>query len=94
LRIATVLKAEPLPRAKKLLVLEVDMGEPRTVVAGIAQQYDPQDLVGKQIVLVANLKPAKIMGVLSRGMLLAAVDGEQIATLSVDKPIRPGTPVT
>ncbi len=94
LRIATILKAEAIPGAKKVLALEVDMGEKRTVVAGIAQHYRPQDLTGKQIVLAANLKPAKIMGVLSQGMLLAAVDGGKPVVLTVDQPVKPGTSVT
>ncbi len=92
LRVGTVLKAEAVPRAKKLLKLEVDVGEIRTIVAGISNSYAPDELVGKQVIVVANLKPAKLMGVLSKGMLLAAVDdqGHHIATL--DKPpARQGT---
>ena len=74
LRVATVIHAETIPRAKKLLKLEVDMGERRTIVAGISETYSPEDLEGKQVVVVANLKPAKLMGILSNGMLLAAVE--------------------
>ena len=92
LRAGTVLKAEAIPRAKKLLKLEVDIGEIRTIVAGIATSYSPDELVGKQIIVVANLKPAKLMGVLSNGMLLAAVDDTGKATLaSLDGKVAPGT---
>ena len=93
LRVATVLRAEPIPKARKLLRLELDVGERRTVVAGIAGSYDPQALVGKQVVLLANLKPAKLMGVLSEGMLLAAVDDQGATVATVDTAVAPGTPL-
>jgi methionyl-tRNA synthetase len=95
LRVATVVKAEAIPRAKKLLKLEVDLGEPqpRTVVAGIAAAYDPDSLVGKQVIVVANLKPAKLMGVQSQGMVLAASNGQDTVLLTLDKPMLPGTTV-
>ncbi len=93
LRVATVLKAEAVPKARKLLKLEVDVGQRRTIVAGIAERYAPEDLVGKQILIVANLKPAKLMGVLSEGMLLAAVDERNTALATVDGPMPPGTPL-
>lgn len=91
LRVATVIKAESIPRAKKLLKLEVDMGQRRTIVAGIAQHYAPDDLLGKQVIVVANLKPAKIMGTLSNGMLLAAVNKKQTVIATVDGEVKPGT---
>jgi methionyl-tRNA synthetase len=73
LRVGTVLAAEPVPKSKKLLKLTVDLGdETRTVVAGIALAYRPEDLAGKQVVVVANLEPATLMGVESQGMVLAA----------------------
>jgi methionyl-tRNA synthetase len=84
LRVATVISAEPIPKAKKLLKLEVDMGERRTIVSGIAQQYKPEDLIGRQVIIVANLKPVKLMGVESRGMLLAAVDGANCTLATMD----------
>jgi methionyl-tRNA synthetase len=95
LRVATVVKAESIPRAKKLLKLEVDLGEPqtRTVVAGIAAAYDPDSLVGKQVIVVANLKPAKLMGVQSLGMVLAASNDQGPVLLTLDKPMLPGTTV-
>ena len=93
LRVATVLKAEAVPKAKKLLKLEIDLGERRTIVAGIAGSYAPEDLIGAQIVVVANLKPAKLMGVLSEGMLLAATGEEVTALTTVTRPMPPGTPL-
>ncbi|MBT8341733.1 MAG: methionine--tRNA ligase [Desulfatitalea sp.] len=92
LRVAVVLKAEAIARAKKLLKLEVDLGEatPRTLVAGIAGSYTPEALVGKQVIVVANLKPAKLMGVLSKGMLLAADGGSGSIVLAPDQPAAPG----
>jgi len=93
LRVATVLKSEKIPRAKKLLKLEVDLGEKRTIVAGIAQSYAPEELVGKQILIVANLKPAKIMGVFSNGMLLAATEAKKSTIAILDREVKPGTPL-
>ena len=69
----------------------MDIGEIRTVVAGLAEAYAPEDLVGRQVVIVANLKPAVLMGVESHGMVLAAVDGKTGITATVDKPAPPGT---
>ncbi len=91
LRIGTVLAAEKIPKAKKLLKLQVDIGEQRTVVAGIAEAYTPEEMVGKQVVIVANLKPAKLMGVESHGMLLAAFGETGAALATVDNPVEPGT---
>ena len=93
LRVATVIQAERIPRARKVLKLEVDIGQKRIIVAGIAEKYTPEELVGKQVIVVANLKPAKLMGVVSNGMLVAAVSesGPTLATL--DNPVDPGTPL-
>ncbi|QTA90250.1 methionine--tRNA ligase [Desulfonema magnum] len=91
LRVATVIHAEAIPRAKKLLKLEVDIGEKRTIVAGIAQNYTPEEMVGKQVIIVANLKPAKLMGVLSKGMLIAAVDDNGCTVATLDKQVKAGT---
>ena len=91
LRVATVVKAEAIPRAKKLLKLEVDLGQKRVIVAGIAEKYTPAELVGKQVIIVANLKPTKLMGVVSNGMLIAAVDDEGPTLAILDKPVDPGT---
>lgn len=94
LRVGIVKAAEAVPKAKKLLKLEVDIGETRTVVAGIAGTYKPEELVGKQVIVVANLKPAKLMGVLSKGMLLAASDDTGPHLVSVDAVVTPGTPLS
>lgn len=94
LRVATVLKAERVPRADKLLRLEIDLGEKRTIVAGIAEAYAPEDLIDRQIIVVANLKPAKIMGILSNGMLIAASEKNKKAVATLDKKLTPGVPLT
>ncbi|HZW82547.1 MAG TPA: methionine--tRNA ligase subunit beta, partial [Candidatus Deferrimicrobium sp.] len=86
LRVAKVISAEKVEKADKLLKLEVEMGsERRTVVSGIAKHYSPEELVGKSVVLVANLKPVKLRGILSQGMILA-VSGEG-DTLEVLMPV-------
>ncbi len=94
LRVATVIHAEAIPKAKKLLKLEVDMGEKRTIVAGIAASYKPEELIGKQIVIAANLKPAKLMGVVSNGMLLAASGRDGLALIGPNGTVKPGTPLS
>jgi len=93
LRVATVVNAERIPKAKKVLKLEVDLGRKRTIVAGIAENYTPEELIGKQIIIVANLKPAKLMGVVSNGMLIAAVDDSGPTVAVLDRPVNPGTPL-
>ena len=93
LRVATVVHAEPIPKAKKLLKLEVDMGPQRTLVAGIAEKYTAEEMIGKQVIVVANLKPAKLMGVVSNGMLLAAVDDSGPTLATLEKKLAPGTPL-
>ena len=95
LRTAKVLDAEAVPKSKKLIKLRVDAGaEERTIVAGIAEAYTPEQLIGRTIVIVANLKPAKLMGVESNGMVLAAsVEGGAPSLLSVEGGIPPGTRV-
>ncbi|MBP1621007.1 MAG: methionyl-tRNA synthetase [Acidobacteria bacterium] len=93
--VGTVLTAERVPNSKKLVRIEVDLGEvsARQVVAGIGNQYAPEQLVGRQIVVVANLKPAKLMGVESRGMLLAASADGVPFLLNVDQKVPNGTGV-
>jgi methionyl-tRNA synthetase len=86
LRVATVLAAEPVPGADKLLKLQIDLGEEqRQLVAGIAKHYRPDNLVGQQIVVVANLQPAVIRGIESQGMLLAAVYEGGLSLVTVDR---------
>ncbi|RKY05511.1 methionine--tRNA ligase [Candidatus Poribacteria bacterium] len=94
LRAAKVLEAERVEGTDRLLKLVVDIGtERRQVVAGIAQSYSPEELVGKTLVLVANLKPAKIRGIESQGMILAAESKEGCAVVILDRDIPPGTRV-
>jgi methionine--tRNA ligase beta chain len=95
LRVATITAAAPHPNADRLLVLTIDLGsEQRQLVAGIRAHYEPQDLIGKQIVVVANLEPATLRGVESQGMLLAASDSQgRLAIVSPEKPIAPGAQV-
>ncbi len=90
LRAATILAAHAVPKSNKLVKLTVDIGEERTVVAGIGKDYKPEDLIGKQIVIVANLKPAKLMGVESRGMLLATDTPEGLTLLTFDRAAKTG----
>jgi len=94
LRVGVVKHAERIPNAKKLLRLIVDIGEERQVVAGIAQTHAPEDVIGKQIVLVANLQPARLMGIESQGMILAVHDGDALRLLTADRPVSPGSKVS
>ncbi|MDW7738619.1 MAG: methionine--tRNA ligase [Bacillota bacterium] len=97
LRVATIIAAEKIPKSDKLLKIEVSLGESerRQVVAGIAEHYKPDELIEKQVLFVANLKPVKLRGVLSQGMLLAATDQEgRLALTAVEKPISPGSRVS
>jgi methionyl-tRNA synthetase len=94
LRAARVLAAERVAKTDKLLKLTLDLGsEQRTVVSGIAGAYAPEALVGRTVVYLANLKPAKIRGVLSQGMILAAGDAEVLALAALDRDVPPGTKV-
>jgi methionyl-tRNA synthetase len=94
LRVAQVLAAEKIEGSDKLLKLQIRIGnEERQLVAGIAQHYTPESLVGTEIVVVANLKPAKLRGVLSQGMLLAASDGKTLGLLRPERTVEPGAKV-
>ena len=95
LRIGVVTAAQDHPNADRLLVLTVDIGEgpPRQLVAGIKGSYQASDLIGKQVVVVANLKPATLRGVESQGMVLAASDGSVVVLLTSERPIRAGSTV-
>jgi methionyl-tRNA synthetase len=96
LRVAKILEAEAVPKSKKLIKMKVNAGEadPRTILAGIAEAYQPEQLVGRTIVIVANLKPAKLMGIESNGMVLAASPEGGLPTLiSVDESLPPGARV-
>ena len=85
LKTAEVLEAEKVENSDKLLRMQIKVGEEvRQIVSGIAQYYTPEEMVGKTIVIVANLKPAKIRGVVSNGMLLAAKDGDTLKLVTID----------
>ena len=96
LKIGTIIEAVEVPKSKKLLKLKVDLGEeePRQIIAGIKEWYKPEDLVGTQACVVANLKPAKLMGMLSEGMLLAAKDENGLSLLRPETPKAAGTKVS
>ena len=97
LRVGTVTKAEPHPNADKLIVLQVDLGtEQRQLVAGLRGHYEPAALVGRQIIVVANLAPRMMRGLESKGMLLAAVsaDRSQVILLTTERPIAAGSKVS
>ena len=94
LKTAKVLTAEKVPDSTKLLRLEIDLGgETRQIVSGIAEHYTPESLIGKTIVVVANLAPAKIRGVDSYGMLLAAKSGKTLRLVTLDGDVPPGVQV-
>ena len=94
LKTATVLTAERVPKSDKLIKLQVDLGaEQRQIVAGIGKKYEPEGLIGKTIVIVANLKPAKLMGIESQGMVLAAGDKEVRGLVTILEDVEPGTKV-
>jgi methionyl-tRNA synthetase len=94
LKIGMVIEAEPVEKSNKLLKLQVDTGEKRQIVAGIAKAYTPEELIGKKVVVVTNLKPAKLMGVESNGMLLAATDSDGVLSiLTPEKDIKQGASI-
>jgi methionyl-tRNA synthetase len=87
LRVGQILSAEPVPKSKKLLKLQVDLGfEKRQIVSGISLHYKPEELVGKKVVIVANLKPATLMGIESQGMVLAASHASELKVIETDLP--------
>jgi len=94
LRVAEVIACEKVEKADKLLKLEIKIGEEkRTIVSGIAQHYTPEELVGKKIIVVANLQPAKLRGIVSEGMLLAASNGDTLEVVTLEKDLPTGSKV-
>jgi methionyl-tRNA synthetase len=94
IRIALVEEVEKVPDADKLYKIKIDLGEEkRTLVAGLAEIYDEKELIGKKIVILANLEPRKMRGITSQGMLLAAVEGKIVSILTPDKDIPPGAKI-
>jgi methionine--tRNA ligase beta chain len=95
LRVATVKSAEAHPNADKLMVLQIDLGsEQRQICAGIRDHYTPEELIGRQIVVVANLETARLRGLESQGMLLAASDQGRVIFLTPEKTVQPGAKVS
>ncbi len=95
IRVGKILEAAPVKRSKTLLKITLDLGEKkRQIVAGIAKHYKAEELIGKEIVVLVNLKPTKIMGIESNGMLLAATDKGNLSVISVDRDIKPGSKVS
>jgi methionyl-tRNA synthetase len=93
LRVATVLEAQMVPKSNKLIKMKIDIGEERTIVAGIGKDYRPEEMIGKKIVIVANLKPAKLMGIESRGMLLATDTDSGLTVLGFDRAAKTGSKI-
>ncbi len=94
IKTATVIEAADHPDADKLYLVRVSMGEDeRTLVAGIKPYYEPDELIGKQVLVVSNLEPAVIRGQESRGMILAAHDGQSFAVITTDRKLKDGSPV-
>lgn len=92
LRVAKVIAAEKIEGSEKLLKLRVDLGEDeRQIIAGIGNAYNPESLIGREVIIVANLEPRKLMGFESQGMVLAASDETGLALLSPDRIIQPGS---
>lgn len=95
LKVGTIVSCEKHPKADRLLVEQIDLGdETRQIVSGIAKFYQPEDLVGKQVVVVTNLKPVKLRGVESNGMILCAADKKHLSIVSVDQPMPNGTKIS
>ena len=95
LRVATIKSADPHPNADRLMVLRVDLGdEERQICAGIRSHYAAEDLIGKQIIVVANLETAKLRGLESQGMLLAASDEGRVIVLTPEKPVQAGAKIS
>lgn len=95
IRLAKVLSAESIEGSEKLIKLKVSLGEEeRTIVAGIAKHYKPEELIDKKILMLANLKPRKIFGIESQGMVLALSDGENLSLIVPDREISEGAKVS
>lgn len=94
LRVGEIKEVSEHPRADKLLVIKVDLGgEMRQLVAGIKSHYDEEELIGKKIIVVANLKPAELRGIKSEGMILAASSGDDVVLLEPEQDIKNGAKV-
>ena len=94
MKVGTVVSCEKHPKADRLLVEQIDLGsEVRQIVSGISKYYKPEEMVGKQVVVITNLKPRKLKGVESNGMILCAMDDSEVSLLTVDKKMPNGTKI-
>ena len=94
-QVATILEAECVPKSNKLLKLKLDLGtHQRQVISGIAQYYQPDSLVGKQVCVLVNLKPAKLMGEISEGMILAVKDKDSLRLIMPEMPMQNGSVIS
>ncbi len=95
LRVAKIIAAERVPKSRKLIKLTISLGdEERTIVGGIALHYNPDELVGKKIIVIKNLKPRKLMGITSQGMLLAATNENEFSLLTLDRDVKEGSKIS
>lgn len=95
IRLAQIISAQRIEGSEKLIKLQVSLGEEeRTLVAGIAQHYTPEELIGKKVLILANLKPRKLFGIESQGMILALSDGENLSLIVPDREVKVGSKVS
>ena len=95
MKIGTIVDCKPHPKADRLLVEQIDLGdEVRQVVSGIAKYYKPEDLIGKQVVVATNLKPVNLRGVESNGMILCATNDKELSFLTIEKEVKNGSKVS
>jgi len=95
LRVAKIIAAERVPKSRKLIKLTISLGdEERTIVGGIALHYNPEELIGKKIIVIKNLKPRKLMGITSQGMLLAATNENEFSLLTLDRDVKEGSKIS
>ena len=92
-RVAEIIAVEAVPKSNKLLKMKINVGEERTIVAGMAKDYKPDDLIGKKIAVVVNLKPTKLMGVESHGMLLATDTEKGLTLVTFDNDAKVGAKI-
>ena len=95
LRIVTIIEAENIPKSNKLIKLRIKLGdEERTIVAGIKESYKPEELIGKKVAMLLNLKPRKLMGIESQGMILSAEDEGKYSVLIPEKDVKEGSEIS
>lgn len=93
IRVGEIIEVSDHPRADKLLVFRVDVGEEKTIVAGVKQNYDKSELIGRKVIVFCNLAQRELRGIKSEGMMLAAVDGEDVCLLQPDNEIKNGAKI-